>query len=244
MVHQVKKLSKLISEKLDNWSKLAQCNLYPATCFICNNPGHAQMDLCQPCLQELQTIPSSCSVCGVEISQSDSLCGKCLKTKPYFDKVITPYRYQGTARFLIQSLKFQKKHCCARIMGTLMAQHISRQETKTDALIAVPLHPTRLKERGFNQSEEMAQYLHKQLNIPVMHSTLKRTINTVSQASLQAPERRKNLKNAFHYQQKEGVHSVAIIDDVVTTGSTANEIARTLKQAGVKHVEVWAFARA
>ncbi len=129
-------------------------------------------------------------------------------------------------------------------MGTLMAQHISTLKTKPDALIAVPLHSSRLKERGFNQSDEIALYLKKQLDIPLLNQHLKRVIDTVSQASLKAPERRKNLNNAFQYQHTDGTDFIAIIDDVVTTGSTANEIAKTLKKTGVKRVEIWTFARA
>ncbi|HIF18607.1 MAG TPA: ComF family protein, partial [Cycloclasticus sp.] len=113
-----------------------------------------------------------------------------------------------------------------------------------DALIAVPLHTQRLKERGFNQSEQIAQHIHKALDIPLLPHALKRNINTASQASLSADERRKNIKGAFDYQIQTKFQRVAIIDDVVTTGSTANEIAKTLKKSGIKQVDIWAFARA
>jgi ComF family protein len=125
-----------------------------------------------------------------------------------------------------------------------MAQHFKEFDTKPDALIAVPLHTKRLRERGFNQSNEITHYLHDALAIPQYHHSIKRIINTASQASLNAVGRRKNIKGAFEFTIPEGIQSVAIIDDVVTTGSTANEIARTLKKAGVKRVEIWAFARA
>jgi ComF family protein len=154
------------------------------------------------------------------------------------------YQYEGIAPFFIQSLKFKSKHSCARTMGKLMAQKIRTLNKKPDALIAVPLHPKRLRERGFNQSEEIADYLHEELGIPIAHQSLKRIVHTSSQASLKAMERRKNLKNAFSYEGDSSIKSVAIIDDVVTTGSTANEIAKTLKKQGVERVEIWAFARA
>ena len=138
-------MSKLISSKIDNWLTIAQQAIYPYTCFTCNQAGHNKLDLCLSCTQDLQVVNSTCRICDIETTLNDSLCGRCLKTTPHFDKVITLYRYEGIARFLIQSLKFQKKHCCAQIMGTLMAQHISALNTKPDALIAVPLHSTRLK---------------------------------------------------------------------------------------------------
>lgn len=123
-------------------------------------------------------------------------------------------------------------------------QHVKKKANKPDVLLAVPLHSKRLSERGFNQSELIAEHIHKGTGIPLMHHQLKRTINTQSQTSLKAAERRKNLKDAFQYSGVNTIKSVAIIDDVVTTGSTANEIAKTLKQHGVERVEIWAFARA
>lgn len=129
-------------------------------------------------------------------------------------------------------------------MGLLMAQHIKALNKQADALMPVPLHAKRLNERGFNQSELIAQYIQKAIGVPLIQHALKRVVNTTSQATLKANERRKNLKNAFSYTSTQNIQSVAIIDDVVTTGSTANEIAKTLKRQGVQRVEIWAFARA
>jgi ComF family protein len=129
-------------------------------------------------------------------------------------------------------------------MGKLMARHFTQLNKQPDLLLAVPLHAKRLRERGFNQSELIVQYIQKALDAPLNQHSLKRVVNTASQTTLKAPERRKNLKNAFHYTPVKDINSVAIIDDVVTTGSTANEIAKTLKKQGVQHVEVWSFARA
>tara|TARA_R110002074_G_scaffold145034_1_gene293165 strand:+ start:37373 stop:38107 length:735 start_codon:yes stop_codon:yes gene_type:complete len=244
MLHEVAKLSKLISKKLNNWFLSAQSCVYPYTCFICNQPGHHGIDLCDACLAELPRIEQACTICNIVLTTDSSICGRCLKKTPYFDRITTPYRYHGTARFLIQSLKFQAKHSCAKIMGELMARHIKTLDKKPDALVSAPLHPKRLAARGFNQSDFISQWLQRELQIPLLHQPLKRVINTSSQASLNAAERRKNIRNAFRYQAKGDFRSIAIIDDVVTTGSTANEMAKTLKKAGVERVEVWAFARA
>ena len=125
-----------------------------------------------------------------------------------------------------------------------MAEHMKVLGKKPDAVMAVPLHPKRLRERGFNQSDSLTTYLHRTLQVNDMSRHLKRIINTSSHSSLNATERRKNIKIAFEYTGDSYIQSVAVIDDVVTAGSTANEIAKVLKAAGVKHVEVWAFARA
>ncbi|MDX2425509.1 MAG: ComF family protein [Cycloclasticus sp.] len=237
-------MSKLISKKMNNWLLSAQSCVYPYTCFICDQPGHNAIDLCSACLAELPRIEQACTICNIALTTDSRICGRCIKDTPYFDRISTPYRYHGTARFLIQSLKFQAKHSCAKIMGELMVRHIKALDSRPDALISVPLHPKRLAVRGFNQSDFISQWLQQDLQIPVLHQPLKRIINTSSQASLNAAERRKNIRNAFRYEATRKIRSVAIIDDVVTTGSTANEIAKTLKKAGVERVEVWAFARA
>jgi ComF family protein len=244
MVHQTPKLSKLIYKKLNNCLKVAQSRLYPYTCFICDKPGHNGLDLCNACLQNLHSNQHSCLTCDIELASNNVTCGRCLKTTPYFDKITSLYRYEGIAQFLIQSLKFQAKHSAARIMGTLMAAEFKFLETKPDALIAVPLHAKRLKERGFNQSEQIAQHIHQTLGIPLLSHALKRTVNTASQSSLNTHQRRKNIKGAFDYRVQANIQRVAIIDDVATTGSTVNEIAKTLKKSGVERIEVWVFARA
>lgn len=229
---------------MDNWSNIVQSNLYPSTCFICDQQGHNELDLCLNCFQDLRSSALSCAICDIELATESSICGRCLKQTPSFDQITSLYQYEGIAQFLIQSLKFQAKHSCARIMGQLMAQHFKTLNKNPDALIAVPLHSKRLRERGFNQSDFIAQHIHNELGIPLIQHRLKRVINTISQTALKANERRKNLKNAFSYKSMQGINSIAIIDDVVTTGSTANEIAKTLKKQGVQRVEIWAFARA
>jgi len=229
---------------LNNWSRLVQNILLPPTCLVCQQAADNKIDLCSRCLAEMPVLENTCAVCGIALTVSASTCGRCLKKTPYYDKIITLYPYQALAKFLIHALKFNNQHCCARIMGTLMARHFNKPEHQPDAILSVPLHPKRQSQRGFNQAELISHYVHKKLNVPLVETYLRRVINTHDQASLSAAKRRQNIRHAFRYTGKTAPYFVAVIDDVVTTGSTANEVARTLKKAGVKRVEIWAFARA
>lgn len=237
-------MSKRFLEKMNNWSKLIQLLLYPPTCLICQQTTDHDLDLCPRCLADMPALETTCMVCGIALTINANTCGRCLKKTPYYDKIITLYPYHALAKFLIHSLKFNKQYHCARVMGTLMARHFDKLGHQPEALLSVPLHPKRLSERGFNQAELISHYVHKKLNVPLIEKHLHRVINTHDQASLSAVKRRKNIRNAFSYIGKTTPSFVAVIDDVVTTGSTANEVARTLKKAGVKRVEIWAFARA
>lgn len=230
---------------MNNWSNKIQSILYPYTCFLCNQPGHNGLDLCNICHEGFTPLSICCDSCGISMKTKESqVCGRCLANPPHYNKITTLFEYQEDIKKLVLPLKFNAKVSAARTIGTLMANHFSKHVEMPDALLAVPLHKKRLRERGFNQSELIAEHLHQKLNIPLLQQFCTRTRNTVSQTSLKAAERRKNLNRAFHCDNHQGINSIAVIDDVVTTGSTANEIAKTLKKAGVKHVEIWAFARA
>ena len=113
-----------------------------------------------------------------------------------------------------------------------------------ELVIPVPLHPTRYRHRGFNQSIEIAKTVAKELNIPLDLNSCSRHRDTPHQIALPAKLRRKNMKNAFLVQKMIPAQHVAIIDDVMTTGTTANELASVLKAAGVIHIDIWVCARA
>jgi len=230
---------------MNNWLNIIQSIFYPYTCFICNQAGENELDLCEKCHNNLNPLGQSCKICGIAMhTEQPHTCGRCLRKTPYYDNVTTLYKYDEISKQLIQALKFNSKYSCARTMGRLMSDHFHHHDTLPDAILAVPLHKKRRRERGFNQAQLIAQHIHQQLDIPLLNNACTRTVNTASQTTLKAKERRKNLNNAFSYNNPHTLNSVAVIDDVVTTGSTANEIARTLKRSGVKYVEIWAFARA
>jgi ComF family protein len=151
--------------------------------------------------------------------------------------------YQAELRYLILGLKNNAQYQNARLLGTLLAEQLSKTQLP-DCIIPVPLHPSRYRERGFNQSIEIAKTTAKVLHIPVDVSICIRHRDTPHQTSLTAKQRRSNIKNAFTVLKPvKGLH-IAIVDDVMTTGSTVRELANSLKKAGAKCVDVWVCARA
>jgi ComF family protein len=145
---------------------------------------------------------------------------------------------------LIQLLKFQGQLAAATLLGNLLQEMLTQRTAPLpEALLPVPLHPKRLAERGFNQALEIARVVSKPLAIPIIARTVQRHRPTPPQVSLNAKARRSNVRGAFRRQQLIQAKHVAIIDDVITTGSTVTEIAGVLKKAGVEEIEVWALAR-
>jgi len=173
------------------------------------------------------------------------LCGHCLKVKPYFDETIVPFHYQSPISNLITELKFKRKLYNSVVLGVLLAKHLKKQKNleQPDLIMPVPLHKKRLRERGFNQALEIARLVSKHLQIPLDYQSCVRVRHTTAQASIHAKERKHNIKNAFEVIKPLRAKHIAIIDDVMTTGSTTNEIARVLKKAGVNKVSIWCCAR-
>jgi len=174
------------------------------------------------------------------------LCGACLKRAPGFDAATALLHYRAPADYLIQRLKFSGELAVAPLLADLLAEKIAvRASPLPDFLIPVPLHRVRLQERGFNQATELARRLGQRLDLPIEHRRCRRDRYTRSQSLTPTGLRLRNLRGAFSVtgELPRNAH-VAIVDDVMTTGHTSNELARTLKQAGAEFVEVWVIARA
>ncbi len=176
-----------------------------------------------------------------------TICGTCLAMQPSFDRTIAPFDYQPPISKLIMQLKFQRQLGHAKILAQLLEpyliQHHSAQHCP-ELLIPVPLHRSRLQQRGFNQAHQIAKHIHKIRHIPIDTTTIIRKKATQAQATLPAKQRLLNVKQAFTLAAPINASHVAIIDDVITTGHTINAISKLLKQHGVKTVEVWTIARA
>lgn len=230
---------------VNGWLKNAQFVCYPPRCSLCGDAGHDKLDLCVGCCNALARIPQPCYQCGLPLSGAEAkVCGICLKKPPNFDHVVCGYLYQQPLASLVQGLKFKARLQYARVLAQLMLMGLaSRQHTLPERLIPVPLHASRIRERGFNQAQLLAHLLSQALNIKLDAKSCRRHQHTQTQSNLNASQRRGNMRGAFKVIPPPAAH-VAIVDDVMTTGSTANELARALKRAGAERVEVWLASRA
>lgn len=210
--------------------------------MLCSQKTCREIDLCLACENDLACIKNPCATCGRPLPENVNLCGQCLKQQPAFDETIAPLSYEMPTTKLITGLKFHHRLINAKILGALLNKYLTQAE-KPDVIIPVPLHKKRLRHRGFNQAVEIAKPIASALNIPIDRFSCRRIRHTEPQTLIKAKLRRKNVKNAFRVNSNFKAEHVAIVDDVLTTGNTVNELARALKKAGVKKVSVWSTAR-
>jgi len=189
----------------------------------------------------------------VPLSTSEThFCGNCLSHKYYFQQVYSPFLYKDEIRYLVRQLKYHNKIQYARTLARLFVQHtdIFYDFQHPQLLIPMPMHKHRLKQRGYNQAQELTRFLSAHFQIPVNNQSLIRHQATRLQAGLNARDRQKNVSKAFkiaadgHKFKLSDYQHIALVDDVMTTGSTLNEAARILKQAGIQRVDAWIMARA
>jgi ComF family protein len=233
-------------KKVNNWLDIIQQWLFPPTCILCGSRGQAGRDLCLPCREQLPVNACCCPRCANPLAAADAdrLCGRCIARPPAFDRVHAPFLHQEGMRHLITGLKFGSRHAHARLLGQLLAEHVGRNAVMPDCILPVPLHRARYRERGFNQAIEIARLIASETGIPLDLYSCRRRRDTPHQAGLTAKQRQKNIKNAFELARPLPYRHVALLDDVMTTGSTAHEMALLLKRHGVERVDVWVCARA
>jgi ComF family protein len=195
---------------------------------------------CATCDADLPRLGSAhCPVCALP-SFDGKTCGRCLQHSPAFDHTIAAFAYAFPVDKLIQAVKFSERLTLVAQLADALPHRI---DTLPDAIIPMPLHPLRLRERGFNQSLLLAQHLAKRLNIPLLTDACERARNTSPQSSLKWQEREKNMHKAFVCTADLSGKHIAIVDDVMTTGASIEELARTLRQAGTTQVSAWVLAR-
>lgn len=218
--------------------------LFPPTCLLCDAPGAEGSDLCAGCRAELPWNVAACERCAAPLPQP-GLCGACLKRPPRFDGAYAPLLYRPPLDWLLQGFKFNGRLPPGRLCGELLAEAVGRRGVPLPELIVpVPLHPSRLRRRGFNQALELARPVAARLGVPLAPRLCRRVRATATQSLLGAEERRRNVRGAFELAAPLEARHVAIIDDVIATGSTVGELARVLRRAGAERIEVWAVARA
>lgn len=221
-------------------------NIIPATCYLCLDPGQPPfLDLCRDCECDLPASRGGCAVCADPGVGTDTICARCHAHRPAFDHAFAPYRYEFPLVELVHRLKYGGQIALGRILGTLLGRRMAeRGPPGVEALVPVPLHAAREARRGYNQAGEIARFAGGILALPVLDRIALRTRATEEQAALPASVRRVNVSGAFDALAGCVPSSVAIVDDVLTTGSTADALAAALKRAGCRRVEAWAVARA
>lgn len=185
-----------------------------------------------------------CPICALP-SPLGAICGYCIKTPPHFSRTVAVFGYTFPLDKLIQALKYGERLELVHSFADQLAQHII---IRPDSMIAMPLHPTRLQERGFNQSLELARRLEEKLHIPVLTNVCERVRDTPPQSTLSRKARSKNMLQAFACNENFGTQNlsgqhIAIVDDVMTSGASLNEVARVLRSAGASEVSAWVIAR-
>jgi ComF family protein len=226
-----------------NWLKNKQ------SCLLCDEPADGNTPICVSCETELPWLGDHCQTCALPLSASGLTCGQCLHQPPAFKQVIAPWTYGFPIDSLITRFKHNSKWPYGHLLGELLAQSLQHRFdddlARPDALVPVPLANGRLRKRGFNQAQMLARWLSAELDIPSDERLLVRPRDTDAQQDLNAQARQKNLRHAFALTadaSPKGRH-LALVDDVLTTGATAQAIARLLMDAGARQVDVYCLAR-
>ncbi len=232
--------------------------IYPPRCPICQQflpdrsaRGEEGGIFCRSCFSDFHRITSPlCPVCGTPFApetQGDHLCENCLRGQPHYDAIRAPYLYEGALMRAIHQFKYGAKTFLADSLGPSLARFAEDWVANSEGLLTmpVPLHPRRLRERGFNQGLLLARHVARHLKTELDFLSLRRVRYTSPQMGLKKEERRKNVRGAFGLERPEVVRNrtVLLVDDVATTGNTLSECGRVLKRAGCKKVLCLVLAR-
>jgi ComF family protein len=218
--------------------------LFPPSCYLCLDPGQAPaLELCRGCEDDLPRNRSACPACA-EPDHGGLPCAGCRRHAQCFDAAFVPYGYEFPLPELIHRFKYRGQLSIGRILGTLLGRRLAeRGRPRVDAIVPVPLYPAREARRGYNQAREIAGFVSQALGLPLRDGLVRRIRDTEEQAALPGIVRATNVSGAFGLRGLPPLR-VAIVDDVLTTGATANAVARVLRDGGCRHIEVWAVARA
>jgi ComF family protein len=228
------------------WLQKARSVLFPPHCRLCLAAGADDRELCAACLAELPWLGQTCQRCALPLpgDTTPGLCPDCLTSPPVLDACHALFSYQPPVDRWIHALKFGRDLAAARLLGQLLADRLSPADTgKAASLLPVPLHPRRLRERGYNQALEIARPLLGR-GWSLSRCTCRRQRHTAAQAGLPARHRLQNLSGAFSADGRLDGQHIVLIDDVMTTGATLNAVAAALKKGGARRVDAWVIARA
>lgn len=232
---------------MNKWLKIVHslaghCLALPCRCLFCFKPSQRSWALCEPCEAILPWLGNACRLCALPLPASHALCQKCQHQPPAYDSLQALFQYQWPVSTLISQFKYAAKLEFGNLLAHLMDRLIP--VTAIDCIIPMPLHPQRQRQRGFNQTLELARVIANTKRMTLDRWSCTRQKATLMQASLNAKKRHLNLKeNSFRIDPKFNAQHVLIIEDVVTTGATIHAFALALKNKGVKTVEIWSCGR-
>jgi ComF family protein len=210
-------------------------------CKLCGAPAHGN-PLCTGCREDLPHLPPAvCPQCA-RPTPTGQVCGACLKRPPAFDRVRAVFAYAHPVDVLVQQLKYGHELALAGYFADCLAQ-VLRAADLPDIIVPMPLHPARLRDRGFNQAAEIGRGLASRLGIPMAPTAGRRVRDTPPQTGLDLKQRRRNLRRAFACGTDLAGARIALLDDVMTSGASLNELARAAKAAGASEVSAWVLAR-
>ena len=211
-------------------------------CFLCH--GNASTDLlCAACAADLPRLDGErCPRCALA-SPAGAVCGRCLARPPHFDGTIAALAYGFPADVLVHALKFRGELAVAELLAQLLGERLARAE-RVDCVLPVPISRDRLRERGYNQALEIARHVARATGARLAPELCERVRDTPAQTTLAWAERSRNVRGAFRAPRALESAAVAVLDDVMTTGATLDEVAETLKAAGAARVVNWVVARA
>lgn len=183
----------------NNWLNNVQSLFYPHRCLLCGAAGAEGRDLCPACLAELPHNPVACRLCALPFAEYEGgICGTCLKRPPPLDGSIIPFRYASPLDHLLLGLKFSRQLLHARLLGGLLADAIVADGGELpDVILPMPLHPARLRERGYNQALELGRPVTKRLGLPLLTGEVLQQKATAAQSRLEKVERRRNIKGGL-----------------------------------------------
>lgn len=218
-------------------------------CLLCGEPSGQPHPLCVACECALPWLEEQCLRCALPLPMQGLVCAACSRRPPAFEQVIAAWHYGFPVDTLISRFKHQRQwplgHLLSQQLGMALQYRYAEGLSRPDKLLPVPLARGRLRQRGFNQAGMIAQWLSAQLGVRCDEQLLQRPHDTPAQQTLGAKARGRNLLRAFSLNadaQVEGLH-LAVVDDVLTTGATAQALAVLLLKAGARRVDLYCLAR-
>jgi ComF family protein len=227
------------------WLKRLHIQVFPVRCRLCLATGSGELDLCVACRADLPWLPTVCERCAAPLpagAEDSGVCPACRATPPALARCHALFGYQAPVAQWIQDLKFNGDLTAGRLLGQLLAARAADIFPTTALLLPVPLHPDRLRQRGYNQAQEIARPLLRR-GFQRYRGDCRRTRHTEAQSGLPAVHRHHNMRGAFSVGPDLAGQHILLVDDVMTTGATLNELASTLKAAGAWRVEACVIAR-